>query len=347
VSFESAPQGEHNGPKTEWRRTVAALERLQSDIDRALAPELDGVHSLALVDFPDHPNVGDSAIYLGELEWLRARHGIAPGYVCGAGNFSADALRRAVPEGPVLIHGGGNFGDIWPYHQQFRETVLTTFRDRRIIQLPQTIHFSDVAALNRAAEKIATHGNVLLLVRDRHSFDLARNVFKCEVRLCPDMALALGPRPRPVKARHDSLLLLRTDKEKANNDSSPPLPDGAVVCDWLGEPSNFRMWLRRWSACSAMLQAPARAFDRNYQRERFYRTLAAHRVARGLRMLASGSRVITDRLHGHILCLLLGISHIALDNSYGKLGNFISTWTAECGLVSRADSLEGALASRV
>jgi exopolysaccharide biosynthesis predicted pyruvyltransferase EpsI len=44
---------------------------------------------------------------------------------------------------------------------------------------------------------------------------------------------------------------------------------------------------------------------------------------------------------------LLGISHIALDNSYGKLGNFISTWTAECGLVSRADSLEGALASRV
>lgn len=344
IAASTAAARSASGLQTRADRAGETLARLQAEIARALGAELDGVRSLALVDFPDHPNVGDSAIYLGELEWLRSRHGITPHYVCAAGNFSAEALRRAVPTGPILIHGGGNFGDIWPYHQEFREAVLTAFPDRRIIQLPQTMHFNDLAAQHRVAAKIAAHGNVLLLARDRRSFDLARDAFPCEARLCPDMALALGPTPRPVAARHDALLLLRTDKEKASHAALPPLPDGAFVCDWLDEAPGFRPRLRRRSAVSAMLGAPARAFDRNYQRERFYHALAAGRVARGLRMLAAGSVVVTDRLHGHILSLLLGIPHVVFDNNYGKLAGFIETWTAECGLVTRADSLEGALA---
>jgi exopolysaccharide biosynthesis predicted pyruvyltransferase EpsI len=220
------------------------------------------------------------------------------------------------------------------------------FPRRRIVQLPQTIHFDNLAAQDRAAEKIAAHGNVLLLVRDQSSFDLARNVFKCDVRLCPDMALALGPKARPAEARHELLLLLRTDKEKADPNPLPVLPMEAVVGDWLEEPADLRKWLRRWSTCRTALAAPARSFDRNYQCERFYRVLAAHRVARGLRLLSSGRMVITDRLHSHILCLLVRIPHIVFDNNYGKLDSFIETWTADCGLVECAGSLAEALDRR-
>lgn len=344
VSSAAAGAGVRNGtPWAKERQADATIERLQREIAPVLGPELDGVRSFALVDFPDHPNVGDSAIYLGELEWLRRRYGLAPGYVCTVGNFSVAALQHAVPEGPILIHGGGNFGDIWPHHQELRETVLTAFRGRRIIQLPQTIHFDDGAARDRAAAKIAAHGDVLVLVRDRSSYDLARNAFKCEVRLCPDMAFALGPLRRPQQAQRELLLLLRTDKETASHNSIPAPPEDALMCDWLDEPNNFRKRLRRRSVCWATLAAPACGFDSNYQRQRFYRALAAHRVARGLRVLASGHTVISDRLHGHILCLLLRIPHIVFDNNYGKLGAFIEAWTADCGLVNRAGSLAAAL----
>ncbi len=37
--------------------------------------------------------------------------------------------------------------------------------------------------------------------------------------------------------------------------------------------------------------------------------------------------VITNRLHGHILCTLLEIPHIFLPNSYGKNQNWHTTWT--------------------
>jgi len=37
--------------------------------------------------------------------------------------------------------------------------------------------------------------------------------------------------------------------------------------------------------------------------------------------------IVTNRLHGHILCVLLGIPHVFLPNSYYKNEAFYSTWT--------------------
>ena len=50
------------------------------------------------------------------------------------------------------------------------------------------------------------------------------------------------------------------------------------------------------------------------------------RFHRGLEILGRGRGVVTDRLHGHILSSLMGIPHVALDNSYGKLSAFMDTW---------------------
>ncbi len=44
-------------------------------------------------------------------------------------------------------------------------------------------------------------------------------------------------------------------------------------------------------------------------------------------MLAGGAVVITDRLHGHILCVLMGIPHVVLPDRHGKIRNFWETWT--------------------
>ena len=62
------------------------------------------------------------------------------------------------------------------------------------------------------------------------------------------------------------------------------------------------------------------------------------RVERGLRLLARGETVVTDRLHGHILALLLGIPHVVMDNDYGKVGAYIAAWTQASPLVRQARS---------
>ena len=120
----------------------------------------------SVLDFPDHGNVGDAAIALGTTAYFREHRGAVPSYVASLGDFSEAALRAAVPEGPIFIHGGGNFGDLWPRHQDFREHLLQRFTDREIIQLPQSIHFDDRGRVARSARVIAGHGKFRLLVRD-------------------------------------------------------------------------------------------------------------------------------------------------------------------------------------
>ncbi|MCT8000753.1 polysaccharide pyruvyl transferase family protein [Sphingomonas sanguinis] len=264
----------------------------------------------ALVDFPDHPNVGDSAIWLGEVTCLHDIGTGDPAYVCRWDDFDEDALRRACPTGPIMIHGGGNLGDIWPHHQHFRETILTRFRDRRVIQLPQSIHFRDPGQRDRFARVAGGHPDFHLYVRDTASVALAERHFDCPVQLAPDSAFGLGALVRPVDPDCRHLMLLRSDAERVERDDGPLAAlDGSVLLDWLDEPP-------------VLLADPL-------ERARI-------RVERGLRLLSRGERVVTDRLHGHILSLLLGIPHVVMDNDYGKVSAYIATWTSDSPLVRQA-----------
>jgi exopolysaccharide biosynthesis predicted pyruvyltransferase EpsI len=86
-----------------------------------------------------------------------------------------------------------------------------------------------------------------------------------------------------------------------------------------------------------------RVLDRNRQRELLYRNLATTRLDRGLHLLSSARTVISDRLHAHILCMLLGRPHFALDNNYGKVSGFIEAWTKSCEIVNVAPNLDRAI----
>jgi pyruvyl transferase EpsO len=80
--------------------------------------------------------------------------------------------------------------------------------------------------------------------------------------------------------------------------------------------------------------------------EATYDWQARRRVRAGCHLLASGRVVVADRLHAHILCLLLGIPHVVLDNNYGKLRRFCETWdTLSSPLVRWAESPAEALAA--
>jgi exopolysaccharide biosynthesis predicted pyruvyltransferase EpsI len=274
----------------------------------------------ALVDFPNHSNVGDSAIWLGEVKLLRSLAGRPASYVCDYSNF--DAAKLCETSGPIFIHGGGNLGDLWPEHQAFRERIVSEFRDRQIIQLPQTIHFTDPKVADNFARAVSQHPNFRLMVRDEPSRAFARSNFECEVILAPDSAIFLNL-SRIGSPTHDTVLLLRTDKEKGT------IPAGLAghITDWLVDAADLEAQAEKHirRVCHLSLRRRRSMVPDDYVRARFD-GLARARVNRGMALLSSGRTVITDRLHGHILCALAGIPHRIIDNNYGKVIAYYRQW---------------------
>lgn len=317
------------------QQSLALIARMQGMIDDCLRDCLVDDAPLAILDFPDIRNCGDSAIWLGEMAYLASR-GKRPAYVSRMRDFSAEALERAVPEGPIFIHGGGNFGDLWVSHQDFRETVLERFPHRRIIQFPQSIHYRSEERIGQTARAIARHRNFLLLVRDQESKDFAERHFDCEVRLCPDMAFWIGA-VEPGAVEFPVLAMLRADLEKTGEVDRSAYP-GLPIEDWITESARRVRVSKAAGAASAFL-----ALKPAEMRLRKLDAAAHNRFRRGIRQISRGRTVVTDRLHVHICSLLIGRPHAVLDNSYGKIGRFMAAFSGGTELAYRASSLDDGL----
>ncbi|TIR32035.1 MAG: exopolysaccharide biosynthesis protein [Mesorhizobium sp.] len=309
------------------------IDRLQDMIHDCLKDYVRADEPLAILDFPDIRNCGDSAIWLGEMAYLKDRYDKRPAYVSRMRDFSAEDLERAVPTGPIFIHGGGNFGDLWITHQDFRERVLEQFPNRRIIQFPQSIHYKSQERRERSARIIGGHKNFVLLVRDEESKAFAEKHFDCEVRLCPDMAFCIGAL-EPEASEFPVLAMLRADLEKAGDVDRSAYPDIPME-DWITESARQVRVAKAIGAASALLALkPAEV------RLRKLDAAAHNRFRRGIRQISRGRAIVTDRLHVHICSLLIGRPHAVLDNSYGKIRRFMAAFSGGSDLSYKATSLD-------
>lgn len=291
----------------------------------------------AIVDFPNHSNIGDSAIYVGEEILLSQYFGGEPLIVTEAFDQDiADLSRLSNGIDVIFLHGGGNFGDLWPRHQIFREAVISRFPNHKIVQLPQTLFYKDRNNLERSAAVINKHPDFTLMVRDVKSQRMAENAFSCPILLTPDMALMIGAKQAPIKPRYAFLALIRDDQESKFN-TAPDLTSlagSSVILDWPAEqkrrPLSDRVKAKFFKA-RPVEKIPS-----------YYKSLAQGRLDKGFNLLAQGGFVITDRLHAHILSLLLDKPHVVLDNHYGKISTFIEAWT-DGGRFDTAGDIETAI----
>lgn len=315
-----------------------SIRRLIDQFKGVVAPHIEPGAPYALLDFPDHPNVGDSAIYTGEMEFFDAHVGRSPDYVCSLTTYDAD-VEAFCPEGPLFLHGGGNFGSVWQKHQRFREEIMSRYRDRKIVQMAQSIHFDDRTAepLERTKRHIGDHPDFTLLVRDQQSYDFATAHFDCDVVKCPDAAHNMWKLDSDAKPDTKILNVLRADREAAYSEIHPYLTAKGPIVDW--EP---QVWAR--SPADRLVEkfiAP-RLRSSNalmVRREKMYRRQAWYRVNYGVRLLSRGELIVSDRLHVHIMSSLMRKPHISLDNMYGKITRYVDLW-GEDGLVTRVDGLD-------
>ncbi len=317
------------------------VDRLSGLVRTTLARELAGVRRVALVDFPNHPNIGDSAIWLGELAALRGL-GVEVVYACDQRSYVPAHLRAALgAEGAILLHGGGNLGDLYPLFQRLRERVLADFPDRLTLQLPQTVARMSPATEARMRRLAGRHEGLRVLARDEATRHWFGDRLGIDAPLCPDSAFCLGARPAPPG--EGVLWLARTDDESARG-TLAPLPPGVRVADWPAPTFVWhrrRMMSRRASFAVSALPAPGGRFWR--PATGLYARLASERLATGLHLLGGAGAVVTDRLHAHILSLLAGVPHVLRDNATGKLRGCYELWTGASPLAHWSDDDREAL----
>lgn len=332
--------------------SVVTIESLRATARDTLADVLDGARTVAMVNFPNHGNPGDPAIWLGSRALLREL-GVRIGYSCASWDFDAASLRAAVGDAPVLVNGGGNFGDLYAGQQGTRREVLRTLRSNPVVQLPQSIHFTDPANEAAMVELVTAHPHVRLMVRERTSERIARERFGVEPVLSPDHALGLGRRVRTREPEVPILWLSRFPGDPEHVPYAEPTGPDVRRVEWLhGVAEDQADWdalgrlaLRVNTAVRARWSPGTRGSGLQHAVvERTYEPLAWRWVRRGVDMLSAAQVVVTDKLHGHVLCALLGIPHVVLDNSYGKVSGTLEAWTADLPGVHRAADGEQALA---
>lgn len=291
--------------------------------------EIIGKRTVHYLDIPMHGNVGDLLIMMGTLRFFE-KHQIPLARKAMYFNYDPSWI----PAGGILIlHGGGNFGDIYGPFQAFRERVITARHDCRILIMPQSIHFADPAKQARCSEIFRAHPDLHICVRDHESFQIARSMSD-HVYLMPDMAHQLWPmKPKASQTRRKTLCLQRRDDEAAGSITEAT----ALSMDWndlIG--NNWRFFL------SQLIERPVtQAHLRLGMGKCFGNWLANWWAWQSMRFIdsanelfSSSERIVSDRLHAHILSCLLSRPNEIYDNSYGKNSRYISTWTQASELVT-------------
>ncbi|KAK7094751.1 uncharacterized protein [Littorina saxatilis] len=308
------------------RAVVTEAERVHLNL---LGDLLAGKKYAVLFGWASFENKGDPAISIGEAVLLEKLDVRLIFYVnvqrCGVNETKhAMALAKRYPphEVAVLMSGGGNmFG--YNAENVCRRRAIESFPEYQLVIFSQSMYMRSSKANVEALVKLyCCKPKLTILLRDRKSLYIARRLFTNGTRLAlaPDMAFHNGPIARFAPPYYDVLWLYRGDGEKPlySSDSQSLFPSWVSYSreEWMSMPS-----LRGAKTFSTALNVLLHGYD----------------------ILQRGRVVITERLHGHILCVLLDIPHVLLDNHDLKLSSYHNTWTRGLSNCRLADNAEDAV----
>ena len=275
-----------------------------------------------LLDIPNHKNIGDHLIYKGELDFFNR----IP-FQCQSKSSVTFNFSGKIKSNIILLHGGGNFGDLYPMHQKFREKVILENANKRIVILPQSVQFDKESEAIESAKIFNQHPDLTICGRDQYSFDYLKKYFgQCNIIMLPDMAFC-SQYQKSKQATKDLLIMKRRDFEIGDADEVE-LSSDYTISDWTTfEPTlkesiakyyeKVNNKLSKWGFKALKKDSVFGLFPLRY--ENTY-------IQMGIDLVSQYKFVISTRLHGHILCLLLGIPSIIVDNSYGKNKRFYNSW---------------------
>ena len=279
-----------------------------------------------LVDYPLHSNIGDLLIHRGtEKFFLDNNISVAARYTW----HDYQNLQGLCQTDIIVIHGGGNFGDLYPEHRLLMERVVREYPDNRIVVLPQSVYFRNPTTLANTCDQLSRHPSLTIYVRDQQSLTLLTDNHLQRIVLMPDLAHYLFDTIEGCKeAFQKTNLIFRNDVEATS----------------LSTPTNHDQVLDWWDGISCLNRILIHFFFGMARRHKSrFLTLTVQNlwfrtrdrlINDGIRLICRAECTHTDRLHVVLLALLLDRPVIVHDNSYGKLSSYYSAWLLTSPIVS-------------
>ncbi|MCJ0894048.1 polysaccharide pyruvyl transferase family protein [Rhodococcus sp. ARC_M5] len=305
--------------------TQHALNSIRDDTRAVLHNHIHTGDRIALLDFPIHENAGDSLIYAGERRYFGDLQ-VRVDYLSDIFAHSDKMLRKRIGDRTIFLHGGGNFGDRWPLHQEFRERIVSRFTANRIVALPQGIDYARSDALKATAEVYGQHPDLTLLLRERRSYEIALSAFpENRIEYCPDLAFGASIARSPSGSKVDVVKLFREDSERLDH-GSVHLEHSSAKFDWGQQ--------RMVSVRSHAITLPTRIVS-NFPKStkilypalvQSYGRLIRLNLSVAQRILNFGSVVLTDRLHAAVLAAMMGKQVVAMDNANQKVSGIYDAY---------------------
>lgn len=261
-----------------------------------------------LLDTPRHGNLGDQAIALAEIDFMRKYFPEEAFY-----EFSHDECKYCIDDiyrytsrnhDTIMIHGGGFIGSLWmSEHLNFLQ-ILNVFKTYKIVIFPQTIYFeSSFAGEQLAAEfesELLACKDITFFVRDERSYawldQRVRERPNIKYALVPDIVTSLQHGIEPLEQKKEVLLCMRSDQEKSFSDQGL---------------SQVTSWLKKQGYSIVKTNTVINKTIAVKSRRKY--------VLCKLQQFSSCSLVITDRLHGMIFSAITETPCIAMDNISKKV----------------------------
>jgi len=270
-----------------------------------------------LIGTPEYGNLGDHAIALATKKFLSENFSdfkiieITSGDYHYGKNTVKPAIQEVLTRNDIiLLSGGGFLGSLWVNHygEEMVRDVLTSFKESKIVILPQTVFFEDNKYGKEQyliSKKIYEgHPNLVICAREKKSYQFLKNNFtSIKTFLIPDMVFYLKEK-NIVKGRKGAILCLRNDKEKVSKVSKDILEN--VYHDY---------------SKVQKLDTVINKSISTRKREKL--------VKKMLNKFRKSEFVVSDRLHGMLFAYITNTPFFALDNLSSKIKSTFESWIIE------------------
>lgn len=238
---------------------------------------------------PQHGNMGDQAIAYATNKFLKDKfsdYEVLEFNRDEIYNYGKAIKMILNPDDLIVLHGGGNIGNLYLVEERPRRFIIKKFNGNKIVSMTQTISFTNdkegKSELKRTKKIYNNHNSLTLIAREQTSYEIMqKEIDNAEIIINPDIVMYLyGMYDFNKDNRTNIMTCLRSDKESI-----------------LGNKKDIFI----------------EELNRNYNNTFNYDTVIDKTITKDIRenelkamfdKFLKSKVVITDRLHGMVFCVI-------------------------------------------
>lgn len=262
----------------------------------------------------DYGNLGDVAITESQINFLKKNF---PDYeikeipISKTYTYIKTLKKNLTSKDIITLIGGGNISDLYEDIETQRRFIIGKFKKNRIVSFPQTVYFTDTKrgrdSMKKTVRTYKKHQQLYLFAREEKTYNFFKNHFEHnKIFMCPDIVLSKTlPLSYKKNKKNKIVLCIRNDKESAISQEQlkgirKNIVDNTITFTDTQVPYNRMSIETRQQELKKIIE-----------------------------IFANSKLVITDRLHGMILCAITNTPCLAIDNSNGKVLGVYNKWLKE------------------